>query len=68
MDELSYECPSCGSTQRPAEVKVGDIVYFNCKRCDFSTWHADEYSRDRAVAARRPATDEEIERSFDAYR
>ena len=57
-------CPNCGTHVHPDEKVVGGITYFNCRRCDFSTWNWEEY----LAPERPPATDEEIERSFDAYR
>lgn len=71
----AYSCPNCGSTHAPIETTRGDIVYWNCSACDFSTWDRSEFlQRDHGPTQEefersvKEATDEEIDRSFDAYR
>lgn len=40
------ECPNCGSKTPPAQVVAcaEGITFYNCVRCDFSTWNAEEYA------------------------
>jgi len=60
----AYSCPNCGSAKQPVEVERPVTTYWRCRDCDFSTWDRSEF----LVPEWKPATDEEIERSFDAYR
>jgi ssDNA-binding Zn-finger/Zn-ribbon topoisomerase 1 len=44
-EEPSTECPNCGTTEPPRVSVRGDITYFNCPECDYSSWSRQDYER-----------------------